>query len=677
MKKEYWLLAVLVLVFLSFSTVSGQVVSLESLSDEELNQLVYLGDQILEGKKVTANLGDVYTEMAWNSIADTLPEKFDLRNRGTITPVKDQTPWGTCWSFGTIAASETSILNSLHMTAEEYRETFGEDMDLSEKHLAWFTAAALPSAEDYPKGEYPYDIDQAGEGVHFIANSQTNPYNLGGYFTNALSSLAAGIGVVTEKMVPYTNSEGTLDADGDWSLPEDLRFTVSFELKNANMLPAPSGRDKDENYYYRPEATELIKRELLNGRPVGISYMADTSTPDDLFLENMTTEELRAYIPYICVDEGLPEDLYDVNNLDRDELMRIYHSEYFGYPYDEMVQLEEENDNQWTRYMNFVGADPVIYAHYTYEPRDVNHIVAIVGWDDTFPASYFQAGHQPPADGAWIVKNSWGTDWGTDGYFYLSYYDQSIGDVQTFEFITDDDNLMLDSLNILEYDFMPSISMHSTLFEDLVYTANIFKVQEDSVMQNISTMTGDLNAAVTASVYLLNDGYTSPTDGKLLDSVTATFEYGGYHRMDLSSNLLLKEGSVISVVILNRVPTPTQNKYAIVNNLNYGEIPLEFTDENGEEEAANDDYCIGIVNPGESFVSFKEGSWIDWSEITSFISEVMDEDSNAFDNLPIKVYTYPLDQVLNIHELNHWMPAVGGQAAICPEDGYMLLDAGR
>ena len=55
----------------------------------------------------------------------------------------------------------------------------------------------------------------------------------------------------------------------------------------------------------------------------------------------------------------------------------------------------------------------------------------------------------------------------------------------------------------------------------------------------------------------------------------------------------------------------------------------------------------------------------------------MDEDYTAFDNLPIKVYTYPLDQIMEIHELNHWMPAVGGQAAICPEDGYMLLDAGR
>ena len=46
-----------------------------------------------------------------------------------------------------------------------------------------------------------------------------------------------------------------------------------------------------------------------------------------------------------------------------------------------------------------------------------NHLVSIVGWNDDVP-------HPDPdhtGTGAWIVKNSWGPDWGNEGFFYLAY----------------------------------------------------------------------------------------------------------------------------------------------------------------------------------------------------------------------------------------------------------------
>ena len=42
---------------------------------------------------------------------------------------------------------------------------------------------------------------------------------------------------------------------------------------------------------------------------------------------------------------------------------------------------------------------------------EINHGVTIVGWDDTMCGG----------EGAWIVKNSWGTDWGDEGYVYMKY----------------------------------------------------------------------------------------------------------------------------------------------------------------------------------------------------------------------------------------------------------------
>lgn len=43
----------------------------------------------------------------------------------------------------------------------------------------------------------------------------------------------------------------------------------------------------------------------------------------------------------------------------------------------------------------------------------VNHVVALVGWDDS--------------NDTWIVKNSWGDDWGDNGYFYVKRGTSCVG----------------------------------------------------------------------------------------------------------------------------------------------------------------------------------------------------------------------------------------------------------
>jgi C1A family cysteine protease len=69
--------------------------------------------------------------------------------------------------------------------------------------------------------------------------------------------------------------------------------------------------------------------------------------------------------------------------------------------------------------------------YYPTRPEAENHGVVIVGWDDDYPASNFGATNdQPTGNGAFLVRNSWGADWGWGpdadhrGYFWVSYHDQ-------------------------------------------------------------------------------------------------------------------------------------------------------------------------------------------------------------------------------------------------------------
>ena len=663
-------------------------VSLNDLSDLEQQALAHMEEELTADAAALLRYGedvaDIYGEFEWKSKADSFPAKFDLRNRGTVTSVKSQSPWGTCWSFATMAASETSLLNSLEMTAEEYKAKYGSDMDLSEKHLAWFTANALPELDEYEEGKYPYDPAQAGEGVHTLESSEKNLYNFGGNYALATSMLASGIGVVSESVAPYANAEGETNFDGDWSLPEEERFGQSYELKDANILPAPAYHNEEGEYVYRESATEMIKSELLKGKAVGINFKADQSMPklsrEEMLpvfmqrvsefkdvsdedkemrfdvrygyrkIEDLTDEEARRVVELGCILNGLPMD-YDFRTLTRDQINRLAVTAYVGEPYDEVVRREElDAKNQQGLppvYMSFVNNEDgsLTYAQYTYDSVAPNHAVTVVGWDDTFPASNFNEEHRPPGPGAWICKNSWDTDWGNDGYFLLSYYDKTLNYPQTFEYVKPEDREP-QSLEILEHDFMPSEYVSATYYSDPVYTAGIFEMETDSVLQYVSAMTGDLNTEVTASVYLLNEGAKGPTDGVLMETVSGIYDYAGYHRMTLANNISLPKGSIIGIVVLQRVHTPEGTRYVFVNTSSLGQNAIEKYAEAHEDTGATlERYCTGIVNPGENFVSFVEGRWIDWSEEVNKLGGVEGCDFVAYDNLPIKGYSYPLTEV--------------------------------
>lgn len=60
-----------------------------------------------------------------------------------------------------------------------------------------------------------------------------------------------------------------------------------------------------------------------------------------------------------------------------------------------------------------------------YDDKMLNHLhtISIIGWDDNYKKENFNENYRPSKDGAYIALNSWGTSFGDNGIFYISYED--------------------------------------------------------------------------------------------------------------------------------------------------------------------------------------------------------------------------------------------------------------
>ncbi len=165
-----------------------------------------------------------------------------------------------------------------------------------------------------------------------------------------------------------------------------------------------------------------------------------------------------------------------------------------------------------------------------------NHAVTIVGWNDTYSASNFRTA--PPGDGAWIVKNSWGTGSGKDGYYYVSYYDTrfAIGHQECFCFVL---NNSVKYSKTYQYDI---VGMSDWLYNESasngIWYKNVFNSTDDEVLAAFSTYFNE-KTNYTAYVYV-NDELVNVQNGSASN---------GYFTIKLSKYIPLKKGDKFEIVM--------------------------------------------------------------------------------------------------------------------------------
>ena len=224
------------------------------------------------------------------------------------------------------------------------------------------------------------------------------------------------------------------------------------------------------------------------------------------------------------------------------------------------------------------------YLSKTTDSEYSNHAITIVGWDDTISKSKF---NNATRDGAWIIKNSWGDDWSSDGFFYISYDDEQICNLTA--------NYEVSGSNNYEYTYKSSELVGVPLFtiDNTTYTATKFTKQELNNKEMINRISFSVGENMTYNIYLSKDNtLNDKTKWTLLGSGTSTLY--GIKSLDLD-NIEIEDNFTI---IMEYVIPSSKNSSVFTT--------CDFYEDN--------DYLT--YKEGENYISTDGSSWTDMTNIS-------------------------------------------------------------
>jgi C1A family cysteine protease len=220
-----------------------------------------------------------------------------------------------------------------------------------------------------------------------------------------------------------------------------------------------------------------------------------------------------------------------------------------------------------------------------YQPRTAaggaGHSVSIAGWDDAHVT-------QAPLPGAWLAKNSWGSTWNGDGYFWISYYDKHVCRDRQVGAVSFHDVVADNYAGIYNYD------LHGWCKEKSVaYALNAFTAGRAEALTSVAFYTTEDDVDYTVGVY---SGFDTRNELiGLLATASGTIDVTGYHTIALEEAVMLDAG----------------DNFLIMVHLSNGEHAIDATIQKTGLMGGPDPLVVSEANPGESWFSLDGTTWAD------------------------------------------------------------------
>lgn len=213
--------------------------------------------------------------------------------------------------------------------------------------------------------------------------------------------------------------------------------------------------------------------------------------------------------------------------------------------------------------------------------QKANHAIVIVGWDDNYSKENFNT--ELEGDGAFICMNSWGTQFGDNGIFYVSYYDSNIGKSNVvYTSIEDTDNYD----NIYQSDLAGWVGQLG-YDGDTAYFANCYTACGNELLKAVSFYATGRNTEY--EIYFVDNFVNITSFGRKKFIQKGKFTNAGYYTVDLEQPISLEKDKKYAVVIKIKTPDSLH--------------PIAV------EHRAGASTSEAVINDGEGYISLGGSSW--------------------------------------------------------------------